>query len=257
MRKTIHFAFFFLLLLSSIPPGSSGIIDIINQLIVANLPKLNTLLHDNIPETVGDCNENSAPAPCLCTPGCAELYSIHKSWEYKANARWLSGLRSGNITSAVFAETNNGAVLTVDIQGLFTELPLSLYIGECLTFDQCVKLWDNTEGCCGNNKHFQADVAVDCKNTYPYLNNIRLTGLTLDKFEITEKVVGIKINLDDITNTIEAAVSKLLTQYLTTEAFIPLNGSKVNLLTFANFEIQNATHGGFACPSSLKEMPKW
>jgi len=248
MTNVFYFVLFLGLLLT---PGFCGIIEILNQLVSANLPKINTILHENIPNSVGNCNDNNPPKPCTCLPGCADLYNVHKSWEYKATARWLSGLQTGNLTSVVFAETTAGAVLTVDVQGFFASLPLSLYIGECLTFDQCVKLWDNTDGCCGTNKHFKIDVAVDCKNVFPYLSDIRLTGLTLDHFEITEKVVGIKLNLKDITDTIEAQVSKLLTDYLKTEVFIPYNGSKVNLLTFVNNEIRDETKGTFTCPTSV------
>jgi len=232
-------------------PGSCGIIDILNQLVSTNLPKINAILHENIPQSVGNCNDNNPPKPCLCTAGCADLYNVHKSWEYKAYARWISGLQTGNLSKVVFAETSNGAVITVDVEGFFGALPLSLYIGECLTFDQCVKLWDNTEGCCGTNKKFTIGVAVDCKNAFPYLNTIKLTSLTLDKFEITEKIVGIKIDLEDITNTIEAHISSLLKDYMTNEVFIPYNGTKVNLLTFVNNEIRDETHGTFTCPTSV------
>jgi len=140
--------------------------------------------------------------------------------------------------------------------GYFGALPLSLWVGECLTFDQCIKIWDNTNGCCGNDKHFQVNITVDCQNTFPYLNNARLGDLALDKFEITENIIGVKVDVADITNNIEAAVSSLLTAYLTTNAFINLNGTKVTLLYFANAEIQSYTHDAFICPSSeKKEMP--
>jgi len=248
MSKASIFFLFCLVVFLQAPTASCSIIDIINQLVVANLGKLNEALHQNIPESLGACSENGPPLPCTCMPGCVDLYNIHKSWEYKAQARWITGLRSGNITSIVFSDA--GAVISVAVKGLFQQLPLSLYIAECLTFDQCVKLWDNTDGCCGNNKNFGADIVVDCKNAYPYLYNIRLAGLTLDHFEITEKIIGISVDLKDITDTVEAAVSSVLTDYLTKEIFIPYNGTKVSLLDFANNEILAYTKGFFACPTS-------
>jgi len=206
------------------------------------------MLQQSIPNSYGDCNDNGPPAPCECSPGCANLYYIHKSWVYKAYARWISGLRSGSLASVVFSDA--GSVITVDVKGSFAQLPLSLWIGECLTFDQCVEIWDNTEGCCGTDKHFQVNISVNCKNDSPYLYNIKLDEVTLDKFEITEKIVGITVDLDDITSSIENTVSGLLSTYLTTEKFIPYNGTMVTVLDFANAEIEAYTHGFFACPTN-------
>jgi len=232
-------------------PSHGGIIDILNSLVKANLPKLNDLLHQNIPDSYGNCKDNNPTGPCLCSPNCANLYYIHKSWEYEAYARWIEGLQTGNITSIVFSDA--GTVITVDIMGFFANLPLSLWVGECATFNKCVKIWDNTAGCCGTNKHFQANITVDCQNTYPYLNNIKLSELVLDHFEITEKIIGININIKDITDTVEAAMSGLITQYITTDAFINYNGTKITLLEFANIEIQTETHGFFECPTTEKK----
>jgi len=253
-NNTLKLLSLFFLLLSvmvSHHPVRCGIIDILNGLVLANLPKINDALHENIPDSFGNCNDNAPPAPCQCSAGCADLYNVHKSWEYKAYARWISGLRTGNISGVVFSLTGN--IIYVDIKGFFEQLPLSLWVGECLTFDQCVKIWDNTNGCCGNNKHFGFAISVDCKNDFPYLYAIHLVNLTLDKFEITEKIIGIDIPVDDITNNVYSAVSGLLTSYLTTEQFIPYNGTKVNLLAFANYEIQAFTKGGFACPTSFEK----
>jgi len=244
-------AVFLLLVLCGIGLSSAGIIDVINGLIRSNLGKLNNELVNNIPDSYGDCNSNSPPLPCMCGPGCGNIYFIHKAWVYEAYARWITGLRSINVTSIVFSDLNN--VITVDINGYFGALPLSLWIGECLTFDQCLELWDNTYGCCGVDKNFQVNITVDCQNTFPYLNNARLEDLALDKFEITEQIIGIPVDVADITNNIEAAVSSLLTAYITTNAFINYNGSQVTLLYFANAEIQSYTHDAFICPSSEKK----
>jgi len=244
-----------LLVLCSIGFTSAGIIDIINGLIRSNLDKLNAELINNIPDSYGACSSNNPPAPCMCGPGCGNLYFIHKSWLYEAYARWITGLRSINVTSIVFSDVNN--VVTVDITGYFGALPLSLWIGECLTFDQCVELWDNTDGCCGSDKNFQVNITVDCQNNFPYLNNIKLQDLALDKFEITEQIIGINVDVQDITNTIEATVSGIITTYITNDAFINYNGTMVTLLGFANAEIESFTHGAFICPPSEKkaELP--
>jgi len=246
-----------LILLIAICVGlsSAGIIEIINALVKTNLPKLNELLVTNIPNSYGNCNDNGPAQPCLCSPGCNDLYYIHKSWLYEAYARWIEGLRSINVTSIVFSDAN--PVVTIDIHGYFGNLPLSLWIGECLTFDQCVNIWDNTNGCCGTNKNFQVNISVNCQNQFPYLIQPKLNEIVMDQFEITENIIGIKVDVADITNTVEQAFSGLLTTYLTTDAFINYNGTMVTLLQFANYEIRDKTNGAFVCPSNEKQFPHY
>eukprot|EP01124_Arcella_intermedia_P022872 TRINITY_DN3503_c0_g1_i1.p1 TRINITY_DN3503_c0_g1~~TRINITY_DN3503_c0_g1_i1.p1 ORF type:complete len:251 (+),score=40.34 TRINITY_DN3503_c0_g1_i1:24-776(+) len=226
-----------------------NILDFINALIKVNLNNINTAIQAHVPESFGACEgDNNPPLPCACNsnPPCGYLYYIHKPWLYMAYARWISGLKTGSLTT-VFFNASSSSEITVDIQGLFASLPLSLWIGECFTFDQCSILWDNTDACCGTQKHFEVNVAVDCQNTYPYLQNIRLTNVLLDKFEITEKIIGIPINLEDITGTISEVVSTLLINYLTVETF-PYNGTSVTVLEWANAQIQSFTSGNFTCP---------
>ena len=61
----------------------------------------------------------------------------------------------------------------------------------------------------------------------------RLAPQQLDKFEITEKIVGISINIEDITGAIHDMVTKLMSTY-TTAPIIPYNGTKVTLVEYAN-----------------------
>jgi hypothetical protein len=130
--------------------------------------------------------------PFLCFPfvslaACGFLYYAHQKDEYKATARWLSGLQTINITSIVFA-ARPGAI-TATLQGLFLALPLSLKIEACVLFDNCVTLWDNTYGCCGTNKHFNIGVTFSCKDQNPYIYNPSV-AVQVDPFEITEKIIG-------------------------------------------------------------------
>eukprot|EP01126_Amoeba_proteus_P037612 TRINITY_DN3890_c0_g1_i2.p1 TRINITY_DN3890_c0_g1~~TRINITY_DN3890_c0_g1_i2.p1 ORF type:complete len:281 (+),score=48.43 TRINITY_DN3890_c0_g1_i2:106-843(+) len=237
-----------LLILGSSFCVNSSIIDLLNNLVKAKLPDINTEIHNVVPHSYGDCNSNSPPQPCACSSGCSNLYYIHKAWEYKAYARWISGLDTGQLTSVVFS-VPTPLTVEVDIKGVFGSLPLSLWIGECFTFDQCLKLWDNTEGCCGSNKHFEVQASLFCNNTFPYLRSAQLNSLYLDDLEITEKIIGISINIQDITNSIKTVVSGLLTDYLSTQRFINLNGTQVTLLDFLNYQIH--THlGAFKCPTA-------
>eukprot|EP01124_Arcella_intermedia_P027579 TRINITY_DN5431_c0_g1_i1.p1 TRINITY_DN5431_c0_g1~~TRINITY_DN5431_c0_g1_i1.p1 ORF type:complete len:246 (-),score=35.01 TRINITY_DN5431_c0_g1_i1:70-807(-) len=228
--------------------GTSPIIDFINAMIAAKLGDLNTDLRSHIPMSYGNCNDNGPAQPCRCSNGCADLFYVHKHWEYEAYARWISGLQTMNITAIVFSASGTSIAVTID--GYFGELPASIRIAECATFDKCVKLWDNTHACCGNNKHFHFGVGVTCQNAFPYLNNLVVTNVTIDKFEITESIGPIKLNVKDITSSLESAFTSQATQYLSKEAFINYNGTKVTLLEFANNEIRDTFSGGFTCPTS-------
>jgi hypothetical protein len=90
-----------LLLLSSVS-GDNGILDLLNGLIASQLPAINSAVVSAVPQSYGNCGSNSPPQPCV---GTTDLYYVHKSWEYKAIARWISGLKSIVITSANFTKT--------------------------------------------------------------------------------------------------------------------------------------------------------
>jgi hypothetical protein len=120
------------------------------------------------------------------------------------------------------------------------------------TFDKCSKLWDNTNGCCGSNKHFEVDLEVVCQpdqKTQPTpVSGIAVSGLRLDKLEITEKIIGIKIDVADITGAISSAVTGVLRQYVTSDAFLPgPNSTKLTLLQWVNSNAQAKAVMGSVC----------
>ena len=170
--------------------AGDGVLDLLNALVAKELPSINKELITHIPQTYGDCTSKSPPAPCV---GSTNLYYVHKSWEYKAIGRWITGLKSINISDILFSKTNNNTdpKISLTVAGLFGELPLSLYIGECFTFDQCSILWDNTHGCCGDNNHFKISIDAVCgrpstvgnQTNYP-IDHLAVGSITLDKFEI-------------------------------------------------------------------------
>jgi len=148
--------------------GQSPGIELLNRLLAQNLPAINALAVSEIPASYGDCGSHGPPMPC---DNVGDLYTVHKHWEYKAVARWITGLKSLNLSSIVFSQVNGsastGTSVLLSARGLFGDLPASLYIGECFTFDQCSVLWDNTHGCCGSNKHFELQAAAVCSPPPP------------------------------------------------------------------------------------------
>jgi len=213
-----------------------------NKLIAMELPLINTQLQGAMPESIGDCensgSDTTAAAPCETCTGCNPdhsnyLFYVHKSWKYKAFARWISGLKSVSFSSVVLTNSTTGALNGLSAAGAFASLPASIYVGECFTFDKCSELWDNRGACCGANKHFSFEVDVQCNSTSHELQDLGLKSLTIDPFEVTESIVGIDLNPVDISTAVHDQVSAVLNKYLTT-AFINYNGSQLTLVQYLN-----------------------
>eukprot|EP00696_Hemimastix_kukwesjijk_P002480 gnl/Hemi2/13026_TR4449_c0_g4_i1.p1 gnl/Hemi2/13026_TR4449_c0_g4~~gnl/Hemi2/13026_TR4449_c0_g4_i1.p1 ORF type:complete len:265 (-),score=121.44 gnl/Hemi2/13026_TR4449_c0_g4_i1:98-892(-) len=227
------------------PTPIVGYLSFLNGLLTKNLQAINSEAQKQAPASYGNCGDNSPPQPCMDTGD--NIYYVHVAWEYKAFARWITGLNSIQLTLLNLSSVPGNVMMRV--QGLFAKLPLSLYIGECFTFDQCSILWDNTDGCCGSNKHFTVDLFFNCSATAPYFPSLGIKAIQLDDFEITEKIIGISINVEDITNTIKSTVSGLITEFLTKKALISYDGGMVTVLQFLNVFANDTFSGApIQCP---------
>jgi len=187
-----------------------------------------------IPDSLGNCgaSTSSGPAPTPCE-GTDDLYSVHKSWAYKAEARWVTGLKTIDFSSIVLTNTSGAGLDGITILGAFGSLPASIHIEQCATFDKCTKLWDNTHACCGSNKKFSTWLGLACDAATHELKNMGLKSLTIDTFELQESLGPISLPAADITNPVHDAVYAQLQKYLTS-SFIPLNGTDVTLVQYLN-----------------------
>jgi len=210
--------------------ANPGAIDNFNKFIATEIPQITEALQGVMPATYGDCGSDSPPQPC---EGNSALFYKHKSWAYKATARWISGLKTIAFDTIKVGADANGNLNTVIGAGHFDQLPASIHIEECFTFDKCSNMWDNTGACCGSNKHFQLTLNVKCDPSTKKLEYIDLGNLALDDFKITESIAGISLPSYDISSSVHGAASGLLGKYLT-DAFIPFNGTKVTIVNFLN-----------------------
>lgn len=223
--------------------GDSGAIAELNALLKQALPGLQQSLAGVLPHSYGACSYSgsrrrrrvrsgpSAPSPCVGGTN-TWLFYEHKSWAYKAVARWIGGINSLELTSAVAASATGG--LSLAISGLFAELPASIYIGECFTFDQCSILWDNTHACCGSNKHFEVAIDVKCGAGEEPLAGLSVSSVHLDEIKITEKIIGISFDVAHITDKVRDQVTSVLKHYLQDEAFIKYDGKELTLVEYLN-----------------------
>lgn len=204
-----------------------GTIDQFNSLIQSFLPKINEAIEKEIPNSYGNCGAG-APSPCQDAGG--DLYYKHKKWEYKAECRWIAGLNTMAFQNISLVADSNGNLTGLVAKGTFDKLPASINIQQCVTFDKCTKLFDNTDACCGTDKHFSVSINAACNST-KQLQFLSLSNLKIDDFKITESIDGIKLPPADITDPVHDAAEKVMKQYLT-EAFIPYNGQKVTLVDY-------------------------
>lgn len=236
--------------LNSAAPHIEPNFGLINQLIVGQLPRLNSVLQAQLPMSVGDCSSSSsvkAPSPCR---GNGSLYSVHVPWKYEVIARWVAGLRTLELTSVAMLWNETGPGVSVKLQGVFRSLSASIYVAECITFDHCRKIWDNTDACCGENIHFEIDVVAICGGGISPIQHFAVQAVRLDEILIREKIFGFKFNAADLTGMIQSEVSKMLrTQLFEKPLFPGKSGSKTTLADYLNQNQYVAQVASFLCAS--------
>lgn len=229
-------------------------IDKINTALRANIGIINSALQGSLPRTVGNCSDPGALnlQPCI---GNAPLY--YNKDRYEVEARWLSGVNTAEIEAIVLSAPVGGK-LALSISGKMNDIPMSLAIGECFTPDvyvtgTCDKLWDNTDACCGRNKHFNVVVVAECFEDFPFVRNISMSKVGLDPIVISVSVIGFKINLEDVTEKVRGSLEEVIRPYLSDKAFIQW-GDKDPPLTLAdlvNKIIKLNSGDRFTCPDPI------
>ena len=207
-----------------------GAIDSFNQFISSQIPTVTTALQGVMPASYGNCGDNP---PQSCQDKGGDLFYEHKKWEYKAWARWITGLNAIAFDALRVTADSEGNLNGVYGSGSFADLPASIEIDECFTFDKCSVLWDNTDACCGSDKHFDLTLNVKCNADTKKLEYIDFGSLNLDSFKITESLGPIKLAQVDITDDVHDAATGVITDYMT-RAFIPYNGTKLTVVDFLN-----------------------
>jgi len=206
-------------------------IDQFNKFISTQIGTITEALQNIIPASYGDCGSDSPPQPCQDKG--SDLFYKHKSWAYKATARWIAGLKTIAFDSIKVGADADGNLNSVVGAGHFDKLPVSIHIDECFTFDKCSTMWDNSDACCGSDKHFAVTIDVKCDPSTKRLEYLNLGKLDLDDFKITESLGKVSLPSYDITSSVHDAASGVLGDYLS-EAFIPYNGTKVTIVDYLN-----------------------
>ncbi|KAF4673904.1 hypothetical protein FOL47_009935 [Perkinsus chesapeaki] len=255
--KGVSWGIFFIVwsMHTTMPPVD---LDVINLSLRGNLPLINGALQATLPSSLGACTSDSmhlAPKPCV---GNSSLYYVRER-VYEVNARWVSGLKTTKLDN-IYLSVPQENRLALSIEGVIGELPLSLFVGQCVTPDtwftgRCDKLWDNTDACCGTDKHFQVVLQSVCSEEYPFVRQITVENISVQQITIQEQFLGlISISLSDVTTTLQEALTKELQPFLMNNAFIPWGGQTlslgelINKILALNINRDASGHERFECP---------
>ena len=224
----------------------------INAQIRSHIPAISEAMRSSLPESMGNC---TAGAPIPCQGGNQSLF-YERTALYEVEARWVAGLKSTSLHN-IFLSVPTESVFAVAIDGEFGSLPLSLYIAQCSTPDvwitgKCDKLWDNTEACCGTRKKFSIVVLSECYPEFPFVRNIKVHSILVDPMQVEESVMGIvKVNLKDLTDSVQTTLKGELTPYLNEKKFIPWGDKNLTLSDLINKILLLNAGDHFSCPQPL------
>jgi hypothetical protein len=101
------------------------------------------------------------------------------------------------------------------IQGEFSELWLSLFLGQCLTPDNffrtasqipvCDKVWEGVHK--WKNVSWTIEISAECRESQPFIENIAVHNLNiLSPVYIQANILGYNFNLEDISGKFKAGV---------------------------------------------------
>eukprot|EP00906_Rhabdomonas_costata_P009422 RCo013330 len=239
----------FLLICLLCPTLPQETLDTINVKLRENLPMINRALVGALPESVGACQ--TAPPPCLER---GMLYS-YRSRLYEVDARWIGGLRSTELQSVVLSAPRVGR-LALSLQAVVHSLPMSLRIAQCVTpnswfSNTCSTLWDNTEACCGEQRHLQAVFLANCSEEAPYITGMMIQAIEVEALPVRENILGgLQAQVADVSKAAANALRLLLLPFLEGARFIPLTVTNVTLaeLVTRTVTLNTGASRPFHCP---------
>eukprot|EP00667_Euglena_gracilis_P004677 EG_transcript_4703 len=240
--KAIGWAVFFWVWFASSGPPLRGLPEV-NAALGRYLPEVNSALAATLPESVGACA--TAPAPCLER---GDLYH-EKGMLYEVRARWISGLRSTKVQSLVVSTPQYGT-LEVALNAVIKSLPMSVYVGYIIPHATEGPLWDDTTACCGSDKRLQVVFRADCSERPPYVQHFTIRNVSVDLLAVHQSILGIEVQLADITEAAKGAVVEFFRPFLKGEAFIPWQTETLTLGQLLTKLIALNTDGRhpFLCP---------
>lgn len=275
MLKALGWAVFFIVWFMN---SGSGSLDInsLSATLRSNLPFVRDALHESLPVGVGMCSHLQETFPAITVvpeKNCVSRPYLHyeRNRAYEVLARWVAGFKEVDIVDMFISIPSQGR-LSLNVRGRFSEIQLSLFIGQCLKnffSDQsdikeipaCSSVFDNIHK--WSNVTWSIEVEADCKSTRPYVRDIVVDDVMLDtEMKIEEELgfggFGITIPVDDLSDQFKKGIRDSIQPLLATkDKWIPWGPNSYDLTTLLSklVELNVETHGGtlaFACPAPAR-----
>jgi hypothetical protein len=268
MLKALGWAVFFIVWYMNTSGGSLDL-NSLSATLRSNIPLVASALRSNLPEAVGMCSDYQKTFPSSSPgPVCVDKGYLHyeKNSAYEVLARWLAGFPRVDIADMyVSVPRENKIALTV--RGVFKEVTLSLFIGQCLgqwfggteddeKIPKCSSVFDEVHA--WTNVSWAVEVEADCASSSPYVRNIIVDEVNLDSdMKIEQEIAfGISLPLDDLSEEFKRGIRDSIQPMLArSEPWIPWGPKQYDLTSLLSklVELNADSVGGtlqFSCPKS-------
>jgi len=180
-----------------------------NDIIRLLVPKIRNAVQDNLPE----CYGNGKSIMKTCTPGSSHknfVFYENKQWVYKVFAKYIDKVNTLSIEHVELGQNNGN--LTITVSGAYPKEALAsdIYVGECFTFNQCGKIWDNARNF-AKGYSLTMRLTFDCQSGIFVLSSNSNVALDIDpSLKVNESIGSIDFDIEDITNAVREALKKLI-----------------------------------------------
>jgi hypothetical protein len=190
----------------------------INEILQGLVGPIETALRDGIPV----CYGNSDRLDKVCDPGSYYndyVYYQYKDWQYEVSMEYLDNTNDVYLMSLEGNPGPGGVRLKVSANYPQGSLRGYIYIAECFTFNQCVKLWANDTACCScpESQGYDLTLSLDVKCVRGEFKPIAENNVQLSitpEIKITESIGGIPFDVYNITDEVQSSLKSFIVSEL-------------------------------------------
>jgi hypothetical protein len=262
MLKALGWAVFFIVWYMNTANGSLDLNTLSNTL-RSNIPLVSRALKSAIPSAIGMCSEFNKT-----TSTCVEKGYLHyeKNSAYEVLARWMSGFENVQITD-MYVSVPAKSKLALNVRGSFSEIQLSLFIGQCIgnwfggdkddaKIPSCSSVFDQVHK--WKDIKWGIEVEADCSTSVPYVKNIAVDEVLLEsEMKIEQELgFGISLPLDDLSEEFKKGIRESIQPLLIEKkGWIPWGPHQYDLTSLLSklVELNADSVGGtlqFTCPNN-------
>lgn len=162
-----------------------------------------------------------------------------------------------NFTSLSVKWNESSSGVSLSLKGMFSHLSASISVAECMVFDKCKTVWDNTDACCGEDLHFEIDLIALCGSGGSMINSLDVLAVRFDKIKILEPVLGRRVSIATITAQLESTIIGMIKKQLPMINFLfsTYINSHASMRKLATALCQTPTLTGSVCRAAVENAP--